>query len=97
MDTYIIFDCNHFFLRRELAADLVTFATIPSVADLAVENNFSVKVFPPKTKASTTTTKISVRGRAIIGELNHSKTSSIAATPKRAKAQVGIDGEYVSF
>jgi hypothetical protein len=77
----------------ELAADLVTFATIPSVAVFAVENNFSVRVFPPKTKASTNTTKMRVRGRAIIGELNHNRTSSMAATPRRARAQVGMDAE----
>lgn len=84
-------------MRIEAAADRVTFATIPSVAVLAVENSFSVKVFPPNTNARTTTTKIRVRGRAIIGELNHNKTSSIAATPKRANAQVGMDAEYVYF
>jgi hypothetical protein len=88
---------NQFFLRRELAADLVTLATAPSVTLLAVEISFSVKVLPPKTKANTTTTKIRVRGRAITGEENQSKTSSMAAIPNKARAQVGIDAEYVSF
>jgi hypothetical protein len=34
-----------------------------------------------------------VRGNAIIGEENHKRTSSIAAIPNKASAQVGIDAE----
>jgi len=84
-------------LRRELAAVRVILATVPSAADFTPDNNFSVKVLPPKTKAKTTTTRISVSGKAIIGEENQRRTSSIAAIPNRARAQVGIDAEYVSF
>lgn len=84
-------------MRRELAADRVILATVPSAADFTPDNNFSVKVFPPKTKARTTITRMSVRGNAIIGEENHNRTSSIAAIPNKARAQVGIDAEYVSF
>ena len=81
----------------ELAADLVTFATAPSVADLNVDKSFSVRVFPPKTNARTIATKMRVNGKAITGEENQSKTSSIAAIPNKAKAQVGIEAEYVYF
>lgn len=87
---------NHFF-RIELAADLVTLATAPSVADLNVDRSFYVSVFPPKTKARTIITNIRVRGKAITGEENQSKTSSIAAIPSKARAQVGIEAEYVYF
>ena len=80
-------------MRRELAADLVTFAIVPSAADFTPDNNFSVKVFPPKTKARTTTTRIRVSGSAIIGEENQRRTSSIAAIPSNARAQLGIDAE----
>lgn len=90
---FLINHSNHSFFRRELAADLVTLAIVPSAADFTPDNNFSVKVFPPKTKARTTTTRIRVRGSAIIGEENHKRTSSIAAIPNKASAQVGIDAE----
>lgn len=80
-------------MRRELAADRVTLAIVPSAADFTPDKSFSVKVFPPKTKARTTTTRISVSGKAIIGEENHRRTSSIAAMPSKASAQVGIDAE----
>jgi hypothetical protein len=80
-------------LSSELAAERVTLATAPSVAERKVESRRSVSVFPPNTKASTITTRISVSGSAITGEENHSRTSSIAATPSSARAQVGIDAE----
>lgn len=87
----IICFINQLFLRRELAADLVTFATAPSVALFTVENNLSVKVLPPKIKASTTTRMTSMSGKAIIGEENQSKMSSNAAMPNSARAHVGIE------
>lgn len=77
----------------ELAAVLVTLATAPSVTDLNVDSSLSVSVFPPNTKARTITTKIRVSGRAITGEENHNRTSSIAAMPRRTKAHVGIEAE----
>ena len=80
-------------MSKELAAVRVTLATAPSVADRTVDNNFSVSVFPPKTKASTMTTSNKVRGRARRGELNQASTSSMAAIPNKAKAQVGIEAE----
>lgn len=84
---------DQFFLRSELAADLVTFATAPSVTDLNVDRSFYVNVFPPKTKARTMTTKMRVKGSAMTGLENQSKISSIAATPNNANAHVGIEAE----
>lgn len=70
------------FLSIEEAAERVTLATAPSAALRTAPKSLSVKVFPPKKKASTTKRRIIVRGTASIGEVNHSKTSSMAAIPK---------------
>jgi hypothetical protein len=72
-------------------------ATAPSVADLNVDKSFSVRVFPPNTKANRMITRIRVKGRAITGEENQSRISSMAATPSNARAQVGMEAEYVYF
>lgn len=77
----------------EEAADRVTLATAPSATFLTAPNSLSVKVFPPKTKASTTKRMMIVNGTASIGEVNHNRISSIAATPNAAYAQVGIEAE----
>jgi hypothetical protein len=84
-------------LRRLLAAVLVTFATAPSVAVLKEAKSFSVRVLPPKTKARMTTTRMRVKGNAITGDENQRRMSSIAATPNKARAQVGIEAEYDYF
>jgi len=77
----------------EVAADLVALATAPSVAVRTAPKSLSVKVFPPNTKAKTTAISMTVRGKAIIGELSHIITSSRAAIPSSTSAQVGIDAE----
>lgn len=79
------------------AAERVTFATTPSAELLTAPSSLSVRDFPPKKNTKTTSTSTKVNGTAIIGEANQSRTSSIAATPRAIKAQVGIEAEYVYF
>ncbi len=81
------------FLRIEEAAERVTFATALSVAFFTAPNNLSVSVFPPNTKATTTSKMIKVRGMARTGEANHRRMSSKAAIPRTTYAQVGIEAE----
>jgi len=69
------------FLRIEEAADRVTLATALSVALFTAPNSLSVSVFPPNTKATTTSRIIKVSGIARTGEANHKRTSSRAAIP----------------
>lgn len=71
-------------MRREEAADLVTLATAPSVADFTAPNSLSVSVFPPNTKAKTARIIIRVKGIARTGDANQTRTSSIAAIPRTA-------------
>jgi hypothetical protein len=57
-------------------------ATAPSAAFLTAPNNLSVTDFPPKKKTRTTKTMTKVNGIASMGEANHKRTSSMAATPR---------------
>ena len=79
------------------AADRVTLATPSYAALLTAPNSRSVTLLPPKTNTRTTNSKTIVKGTAKIGEANHIRISSIAATPRAMYAQVGIEAEYVSF
>lgn len=65
----------------EEAAERVTFATAFSVTFFTAPKSLSVRVFPPKTNAKTTSKRMIVRGMAKTGDANHKRTSSSAATP----------------
>lgn len=81
------------FFRILEAAERVTFATAPSAALRTAPNNRSVNALPPKKKARTMSKRMMVRGMASMGEVNQSKTSSKAATPRATKAHVGMEAE----
>jgi len=89
----LYFIIQFYFFNRLLAAVLVTLATAPSVALLRVPSKRSVSVLPPKTNANITTTKMRVKGRAIMGDDSQTRISSNAAIPSNIQAQEGMEAE----
>ena len=67
----------------EEAAERVTLTTALYVAVFTAPKSLSVRVFPPKTNAKTTSKSTRVRGIAKTGDANHKRTSSNAAIPSK--------------